>query len=629
MNPAVRTRLNPMNTTGSVGSPRMGLEKGVALVTTLLLLSLMTVLTIAMVLAVSSDTLINGYYRNFRGSFYAADSGLNIARQDMMARLAATVPATFPAGTPPIPAGAESNVRSSMLSTYSSNNYITQGAAQKSWPGRFRITDVQLTLAAGSPSIISTDPVTGLPQGYQYIYNYSMISVGQAITNEAATLTDSGSVIISTMLTPGGPVATSFSAWGFFVDQQTACSGMSLAPGLISGPVFTNGAWTFGTSGAYIFSDPVGEASPTSGFQFTRRCFNSANNSYTFQGNTINPAFQAGFLKSQAAVPLPGNDFNQQRAVLDGIGAGGVPVSHAEMNGVLRDASGTKYPVTGAASGVWVPYSVDPVTGAKSLTGGGIYVEGDASVVLSTSGAGGEVFSIIQSGVTTTITVDPVSNTTTIVSGATTQVIPGVPNQRDPSSGGVMRDATMLYVNGNITSLSGPGQGIPAINDGIAVTVTAASNITVTGDLIYKTEPVTKTQNQIPGTPAATLIPGNDNGQVLGLYTGTGDIRMQNSQPNGNLEIDASIATISQGGSGGLVNTGSAINTLTIVGGRIQNNIKDIKSVTRNVLFDRRFTGGGFAPPWFPSTTIAATGVASATVTSSVQRVRWFNNSAY
>ena len=30
-----------------------------------------------------------------------------------------------------------------------------------------------------------------------------------------------------------------------------------------------------------------------------------------------------------------------------------------------------------------------------------------------------------------------------------------------------------------------------------------------------------------------------------------------------NLEIDASIATISQGGSGGLVNTGSAINTLT------------------------------------------------------------------
>ena len=43
----------------------------------------------------------------------------------------------------------------------------------------------------------------------------------------------------------------------------------------------------------------------------------------------------------------------------------------------------------------------------------------------------------------------------------------------------------------------------------------------------------------------------------------------------------------------------------------------------------KAFAGGNFAPPWFPSTTITPGGVASATVTSSVQRVRWFNNSAY
>ncbi len=618
-----------MNTNCRLHRAALRRQRGVALVTTLLLLSLMTVLTVAMVLAASSDSLINGYYRNFRGAFYAADSGLNIARQDMMNRLAATVPATFPAGTPPIPAGAEYNVRTGMLSSYGSNSYITQGSANKSWPGRYRLSDVQLSLATGSPAVTSTDPVTGQPRGYQYIYNYSMTSVGQAITNEAATLTDSGSVIISTLLVPAGPVATSFSAWGFFVDQQSACSGSYLVPGLVTGPVFTNGAWTFGTSGAYIFTDRVGEVSPTSGFQFSRRCFTSANNSYTYQGNTINPTFQAGYFKGQPSVPLPNNDYNQKRAVLDGIGTGGTPVSNLEMNGVLRDASGNKYPVTGAASGVWVPYSVDPVTNAKTLTGGGIYVEGDASVVLSTSGAGAEVFSVTQGGVTTTITVDPIAGTTTIVSGATTQVIAGVPNQKDPSTGGVMRDATMLYVNGNIPSLSGPGQGIAAINDGIAVTVTAAANMTVTGDLLYKTPPVTKTQNQLPGTPAATLIPGNDSGQVLGLFTATGDIRLQNSQSNKNLEIHASLATISQGGSGGLVNTGSGINTLTIMGGRIQNTIKNINTTTRNVLFDRRFTGGNFSPPWFPSTIIAAPGLASASVTTTVQRVRWFNNTAY
>src|SRR5271167_1065135 len=58
-------------------------EAGVALVITLLLLTVMSILGLAMVLTVGSDMMVNGYYRNYRGSFYAADSGLNIARQVM------------------------------------------------------------------------------------------------------------------------------------------------------------------------------------------------------------------------------------------------------------------------------------------------------------------------------------------------------------------------------------------------------------------------------------------------------------------------------------------------------------------------------------------------------------------
>ena len=52
------------------------------------------------------------------------------------------------------------------------------------------------------------------------------------------------------------------------------------------------------------------------------------------------------------------------------------------------------------------------------------------------------------------------------------------------------------------------------------------------------------TQNQIPGTPADTLIPGNNNGQVLGLFTAGGNVQMSVPRSNQNLEIDASIATI-------------------------------------------------------------------------------------
>jgi hypothetical protein len=98
----------------------------------------------------------------------------------------------------------------------------------------------------------------------------------------------------------------------------------------------------------------------------------------------------------------------------------------------------------------------------------------------------------------------------------------------------------------NITSLSGPGQGTAAIQDGTALTITAAENVTITGDILYNKEPVTTTQNQIPGSPADTLIPGNDNGRVLGIFTGKGDIQLKNLQSNGNLQIDASLATISK-----------------------------------------------------------------------------------
>ena len=141
-------------------------------------------------------------------------------------------------------------------------------------------------------------------------------------------------------------------------------------------------------------------------------------------------------------------------------------------------------------------------------------------------------------------------------------------------------------------------------NNGVALTVVASkdNDITVTGDILYKTEPVTMT-----GTVSTIdqLIPGNDTGQVLGIFTSAGNVNLANKQSNGNLEIDASIATISQTGSGGIVNTGNSITTLTIVGGRIQNTIQNIGATTRNVLFDRRFLNG-FAPPWFPSTTIRA-----------------------
>ena len=179
---------------------------------------------------------------------------------------------------------------------------------------------------------------------------------------------------------------------------------------------------------------------------------------------------------------------------------------------------------------------------------------------------------------TTTVTLDLTSQTTTVQqqvgSGTpTSTTIQGVPRNfaNTPPT-----ESAMLYVDGSINSLSGPGQGQAAIQDTSAMTITAADNVVVTGDVLYKTPPVTTTQNEtvngVTYPNVDTLIPGNNNGQVLGIFTASGNVQLNDKQSNGNIELDASIAMISQGGSGTWSGTsGNNMNTVTLVGGRIAN----------------------------------------------------------
>lgn len=612
-------------------------ERGVALITTLLLLMLLTGLSLAMVFSVRSDMLINGYYRNFRGSFYAADSGLNAARTAMVDGVVAAIPASFGITQQPIPPGTDGAIQTMIQNTYGQNftKFTGQGSAASSWPGSYKVTGTFLldplvgctVLGGGGTCAAPTGPVTG----YKYIYNYTLQSIGQAQGTQSTTLTDRGSVTVNATLVPVNS-KTSFAAWGMFIDQWNVCTGGTLVPGTISGPAFTNGAWTFGTGGNYIFTDTVGSGSPTAGFSFNSGCDSVGAVSDKKGNQTIAPTFQAGFNMGQPSVPLPPNDYNQEQAVLDGKGVASNPVTKSDLHSAVKDVHGNSYPSSGASSGVFLPYSIQD--GTPTFTGGGIYIEGNSTVVLSTAtgpnGSPQQIYQIKQGSpaVTTTVTVDPGNNVTTVVSGGSTLNITGVPKIIDPVTN-TSSPATMLYDNGSITSLSGPGQGLPAIQNGSDVTITAASNVAITGDVLYTTEPVTQTQNQIPGQPADTLIPGNDTHQALGIFTATGDIQLNNKQANGNLEIDASLATISANGTGGLTNIGNPINTLTIVGGRIQNQIKNINTTTRNVFFDRRFAQNGFAPPWFPSTTISPGSLTGAHATTTVTRVQWLNQSSY
>ncbi|HEX2328008.1 MAG TPA: PilX N-terminal domain-containing pilus assembly protein [Candidatus Angelobacter sp.] len=609
-----------------------GEQKGVALITALLLLLLITSVSLAMVFSVRSDMLINHYYRDSRGSFYAADSGLNLVRRDIINRFIAAIPANFNPNVSPMPAGQDAVVKTAITTAYQNPvSLVPASQAGKTWPQQFNIVPASFSLApsatpcrvtGGNAGATCANPVGNIT-AYVYSYDYKLAAMGKSEGNESIVVTDEGTITITATLVPASS-KQSFAAWGMFIDQQNICSGSTLVPGTITGPVFTNGAWTFGTSGSYTFTDSVAQSGSQAGYQFAGQCAQVAGPSDKVGGTTIAPTFQAGFNLNQPSVPLPPNDFNQQRAVLDGRGSGG-QVSPSDMNNTLRNINGNAYPNSATkTNGVWLPYKT--INGTPTFTGGGIMVEGDAKVVLSASGANSQVYTITQGSTTTTVTINNSANTTTVQSGGNTLNITGVPSQFDPATGAYMGPATMLYVDGNITSLSGPGQGSPAVQDGTALTITAASNVTITGDILYKSEPVTLAANGT--TPADTLIPANDHGQTLGIFTATGDIQLRNGQSNGNLEVDASLATISSNGTGGLTNVGSSINTLTIVGGRIQNQIKNINTTTRNVYFDRRYANG-FAPPWFPSTTVTLGGLTAAQVLPSVKRRQWLNKSSY
>ena len=483
------------------------------------------------------------------------------------------------------------------------------------------------TCPAPCPTGCATPATT--PTSYKYYYKYHLLTYGRARGLQKTTLEESGNLILTVPVKPAGSTTTSFAAWGMFIDDGTICDGSSLVPGTISGPVFTNGAWTFSTAGQYIFTDSFGSVSPKLGYQFNSSCQQSTGASYTQSGTTIAPSFASPPKLGQKALALPTNDFNQQRAVLDGVGTAGQP-QNSDRNSVLKRPDQSKYPTTGASTGVFLPYTV--TGGVATFAGGGIMVEGDAAVTLATIGTNQQKYTITQGKspiTTTTIVVDKLAKTTVFTSGSNSVTIQGVPSQRDSVGAAAGDPATMLYVDGNITALSGPGQGVPAVQDGNALTITAAGNIAITGDILYTKEPVTLTQNQIANTPADTLIPANEGVGVLGIFTAGGDIQLKNSQSNGNLQIDASIATIAKDASWGLINSGSDINKLTIVGGRIQNTMKNIGATTRNVYFDKRYAKG-IAPPWFPSTTIEKDETMDPDKpTASFQRTQWLNQTAF
>ena len=252
-----------------VRSSRSRNEQGITLITTLLLLLLLIGMSLTMVLAVSSESLINGFYGRYRGSFYAADSGVAAARQQLENLLGANVAVGFNAAASPIanPTTAGANAATSMKNSYSAYTNVNSSG---SWQERFMVTQAYVattpnTAAAtcsvqggtggtcAAPTQTTASPITA----YVYTFPYTFTIVGQSQGSEVATITDSGTIIVTAPTSPPA-YQQSFAAWGMFIGTYALCSA-DLVPGTITGPVFTNGSWNFSNSAPYTFTDAVGQ----------------------------------------------------------------------------------------------------------------------------------------------------------------------------------------------------------------------------------------------------------------------------------------------------------------------------------------------------------------------------------
>ncbi len=244
------------------------------------------------------------------------------------------------------------------------------------------------------------------------------------------------------------------------------------------------------------------------------------------------------------------------------------------------------YPST---NGVYTPFE------------GGIYIRGDAAMVMQVDGLGNQQFKITQGSTVTTLTVDMANDT------IAKQVGSG-PVTYSPGAGN-----GMVYTTGNITSLSGTiadnkVSGSPPVIDHrsaftIATDVNAGKNITVSGTLKHKTA-----YNPLIGPSD----PSNLASGTVGLIAR--NVTVGSGAPT-NMEIDAVILAGSEtttDGSFGVANYNTKVptGTLKVLGGIIQKARGAVGTLnssgllatgyTKDYWYDARMADN--PPPFFPTT---------------------------
>jgi Tfp pilus assembly protein PilX len=414
-----------------------GNQRGMALVLSLLVLMALTALVAAMAVNVVQEKTVTVNHRVANRTLYAADSGIEAAREcvSIYARAKLDSLANAWAGTGPI-------IRNTR--TF----FPAQG-----------ITVASTGMPAFTATTLLTFQDSTLDLRSQ-AYNYGYVTTAQGqYQNGARQVIAEGRYRVSA--TRG-----SFADYLIFTDTHAMPGGSAIwfyTNGHFDGRVHTNGE--FRLANFPTFEDLVTSVNQKAWFYNNGR---NIERDASSNGTIDVPNFYGGFQRGVTKIDLPANSFSQERAAIGGNAADTAPVTNAEIRTALGLTAGSTAP----PDGVYVPNSGGNLTG-------GIYVAGNANQVLMSVSGGQQVLTIKDSSNNTTIVrVDTAAGTTQITwPSGTTTTYNGVPRG-------------CLYTKGQVKDLRGPdrvsGTAPPALASDYQVSVVATSDVVITRDLSYE-----------------------------------------------------------------------------------------------------------------------------------------------
>lgn len=522
-------------------------ERGIALVSALLVLVLISVVGVTFMATSVSERAMSSNVHVARASLISADAGVRAAQQ-VLANTARTRLNNYIAvyaGSGPIVTNPDSLFPTGTY-TATSTSPPFSATATVAW------ADTQLTQQAQS-----------------YDYRYTITSTGTFGNAGMRQVQSTGLLRVSAQ-------RTTFAQYLVFTDKHTTPSGGAIwfsSDARFDGKVHTNGEFRF----AYQpeFQDLVTSHHNKAWY------YNKGNPKELAANNngTIDvPDFYGGFNRGAPTVSLPPNSYDQQAAAL-GLPQTGTAPSNTLINTQLGTGAGSGSP----PNGVYLVNSGGAVTG-------GIYIQGNLDRMLCTADTvnNRQIYTLQQGGVTKTITVNPGTNTTTVTVGASSTTYTGVPQG-------------ITYCNGQISDLRGPdrvsGTPPPALLDGQGLLIAAKDDIVIQRDITM--------DNYQNGTAVLGIYSsggdvrvgtGAPNDMYLdayvmavgGMTTGNGAFTVDNynsGSPRGTFHLRGGMITQYYGAfytfySNGTLKTGFA----------------------RDFKYDRR----GLVPPFFPTTPLFA-----------------------